>query len=84
MLLTFYITKGAGTASLPGESEGRAAPQQGLGQRPNIKEECMEEEDRLPLEEYVKLPTTVDFQVINTPRFQAYAKDKPYLHFGTE
>ncbi len=44
----------------------------------------MEEEDRLPLEEYVKLPTTVDFQVINTPRFQAYAKDKPYLHFGTE
>ncbi|HCA54019.1 MAG TPA: peptidase, partial [Ruminococcaceae bacterium] len=31
-----------------------------------------------------KLPTTVDFQVINTPRFQAYAKDKPYLHFGTE
>ncbi len=44
----------------------------------------MEEEDLLPLEEYVKLPTTVDFQVINTPRFQEYAKDKPYLHFGTE
>ncbi len=44
----------------------------------------MEEEDRLPLEEYVKLPTTVDFQVINTPRFREYASDKPYLHFGTE
>ena len=41
-------------------------------------------EDDLPLEEYVRLPTTVDFQVINTPRFQKYAADKPYLHFGTE
>lgn len=41
-------------------------------------------EDELPLEEYVKLPTTVDFQVINTPRFRQYAADKPYLHFGTE
>ncbi len=44
----------------------------------------MEEEDLLPLEEYVKLPTTVDFQVINTARFREYARDKPYLHFGTE
>ena len=44
----------------------------------------MDEEDSLPLEEYVKLPTTVDFQVINTPRFREYARDKPYLHFGTE
>ena len=37
----------------------------------------MEEEDLLPLSEYVKLPTTVDFQVINTKRFPEYAKDKP-------
>ncbi len=44
----------------------------------------MDEEDLLPLEEYVKLPTTVDFQVINTSRFREYARDKPYLHFGTE
>ena len=44
----------------------------------------MLKEDELPLEEYVKLPTTVDFQVINTQRFREYAKDKPYLHFGTE
>lgn len=44
----------------------------------------MDDEDRLPLEEYIRLPTTVDFQVINTARFQAYAADKPYLHFGTE
>lgn len=44
----------------------------------------MDKEDSLPLEEYVKLPTTVDFQVINTPRFREYARDKPYLHFGTE
>ena len=42
------------------------------------------DEDLLPLEEYVRLPTTVDFQVINTPRFREYARSKPYLHFGTE
>ena len=44
----------------------------------------MDEEDKLPLEEYVKLPGTVDFQVINTSRFREYARDKPYLHFCTE
>jgi len=38
----------------------------------------------LPLSVFVKLPTTVDFQVINTDRFKLYASDKPYLHFGTE
>jgi hypothetical protein len=32
------------------------------------------DEDALPLGEFVKLPTTVDFQVINTDRFQLYAK----------
>lgn len=42
------------------------------------------DENNLPLDEFVKLPTTVDFQVINTDRFIAYAKDKPYLRFGTE
>ena len=42
------------------------------------------DEDSLPLDEFVKLPTTVDFQVINTDRFKSYARDKPYLHFGTE
>ncbi len=42
------------------------------------------DEDSLPLSEYVKLPTTVDFQVINTGRFLEYAKDKPYIHLGTE
>lgn len=41
-------------------------------------------EDTLPLSEFVQLPTTVDFQIINTERFREYAKDKPYLHFGTE
>ena len=41
-------------------------------------------EDDLPLSEFVKLPTTVDFQIINTEKFRDYAKDKPYLHFGTE
>lgn len=42
------------------------------------------DENSLPLNEFVKLPTTVDFQVINTERFIAYAKDKPYLKFGTQ
>jgi len=42
------------------------------------------DEDSLPLDEFIKLPTTIDFQVINTERFIAYAKDKPYLHFGTQ
>lgn len=42
------------------------------------------DEDSMPLDEFIKLPTTIDFQVINTERFIAYAKDKPYLHFGTQ
>lgn len=42
------------------------------------------DENSLPLDEFVKLPTTVDFQVINTDRFQVYVKDKPYIHLGTE
>lgn len=42
------------------------------------------DEDNLPLEEFIKLPTTVDFQVINTDRFIAYAKDRPYLRLGTQ
>ena len=46
--------------------------------------DIINDEDLLPLEDYVKLPTTVDFQVINTQRFKDYARDKPYLHFGTE
>lgn len=41
-------------------------------------------EDSLPLADFVKLPTTVDFQAFNTDRFKNYIKDKPYLHVGTE
>lgn len=44
----------------------------------------IDNEDNLPLAEFVKLPTTVDFQVIYTDRFKAYAKNRPYLHLGTE
>ncbi len=44
----------------------------------------MDDEDRLPLEEFVKLPTTVDFQAVNTSRFREFARDKPYLHIGAE
>ncbi len=41
-------------------------------------------EDDLPLEEFVKLPTTVDFQAIVNPKFVDYVKTRPYLHLGTE
>ncbi len=41
-------------------------------------------EDDMPLEEFVKLPTTVDFQVINTRRFREYIQDKPYIRVGTQ
>ncbi|MDD4690179.1 MAG: S8 family serine peptidase, partial [Eubacteriales bacterium] len=41
------------------------------------------DEDSLSLSEFVKLPTTVDFQVIYSDRFAAYAKDRPYIHLGT-
>ncbi|MDD4844098.1 MAG: S8 family peptidase [Anaerotignum sp.] len=38
----------------------------------------------LPLDEFIKLPTTVDFTLVNTERFKMYVKDKPYLKSGTE
>ena len=41
------------------------------------------EEDSLPLEEFVKLPTTVDFQAIASNSFLQYAAARPYLHLGT-
>ena len=40
------------------------------------------EEDLLPLEEFVKLPTTVDFQMIVTDSFLEFAKTRPYIHLG--
>ncbi|MDD4844099.1 MAG: S8 family peptidase [Anaerotignum sp.] len=41
-------------------------------------------ENDLPLSEFVKLPTTVAFNVINTDRFKLFIKDKPYLKLGDE
>jgi len=41
-------------------------------------------EDLLPLDEFVKLPTTVDFGTINSDRFKLFVKDRPWLHVGTE
>ncbi len=38
----------------------------------------------LPLSEFIKLPTTVDFNIVNTDRFKAFVQDKPYLKLGTE
>lgn len=42
------------------------------------------DENLLPLDEFVKLPTTIDFNLINTDRFKKYVKDKPYIRLGTE
>ena len=44
----------------------------------------IEDERNLPLSEFVKLPTTVDFQVINTERFKEFAQSRPYIRLGTE
>ena len=41
-------------------------------------------ENDLPLDEFIKLPTTVDFNVINTERFKTFIKNKPYLKLGPE
>lgn len=41
-------------------------------------------EDLLSLEEFVKLPTTVSFNVFNTDRFKLFVQQRPYLHIGTE
>ena len=37
----------------------------------------------MTLEEFVRLPTTVDFQVIDSDRFRSYAAQRPYLYPGT-
>ena len=42
------------------------------------------DENALPLEEFIKLPTTIDFNVLNTDRFKIYSKNKPYIKIGTE
>lgn len=38
----------------------------------------------LPLSEFVKLPTTVDFQIYNTNRLQSFVQSRPYIRLGTE
>ena len=44
----------------------------------------IDDELNLPLSEFVKLPTTVDFQFLNTERFKIFAKNHPYIRLGTE
>lgn len=41
-------------------------------------------ENLIPLSEFVKLPTTIDFGIINSERFKKYVQDKPYLRLGTQ
>ena len=47
------------------------------------QESLTPEEDKLPLEEFVRLDTTVDFQAIASDRFLKYAAERPYIHLGT-
>lgn len=42
------------------------------------------DENDLTLEEFVKLPTTVTFNAINTLRFQRFVEENPYIKVGTE
>lgn len=42
------------------------------------------DESSLSLEEFVKLPTTVTFDTINTKRFQAFVIKNPYIKVGTQ
>ncbi len=40
------------------------------------------DEDNLPLEEFVKLPTTVQFHILNTKRAQDIIENLPYIRVG--
>ena len=42
------------------------------------------DENQLPLSEFMKLPTTVEFNVLNTDRFQRFAETAPYIKLGKE
>ena len=60
---------------------------EGAGGLPSRKGRAMADdvnENDLPLAEFVKLPTTVDFNTINSDRFKLFVRDKPYLKVGTE
>ncbi len=41
-------------------------------------------EEELSLEEFVKLPTTLTFNAINTIRFRRFVEENPYIRVGTE
>lgn len=42
------------------------------------------EEGNLSLEEFVKLPTTISYNAINSMRFQDFIRKTPYIKVGTE
>lgn len=42
------------------------------------------DESAMSLEEFVKLPTTVAFDTINTARFQRFIEKNPFIKIGTE
>jgi len=43
-----------------------------------------EAESLMSLEEFVKLPTTIAFDTINSKRFQIFLKENPYIKVGTQ
>lgn len=42
------------------------------------------DENSLTLEEFLKLPTTIDFTSIDSPKFREYIKDKPFIKLGAK
>lgn len=44
----------------------------------------LEDELRLPLSEFVQLPTTVNFQALNTVRFKEFVRTRPFIRLGNE
>lgn len=42
------------------------------------------DETEMSLAEFVSLPTTVSFHVLNTTRFRNYVKERPYIKVGPE
>lgn len=42
----------------------------------------LEEQSKLPIEEFIKLPTTVDFTVYKNQKLMDYIKDKEYVKLG--
>lgn len=52
--------------------------------RGGIRLPTREEEAAMPLEDFVKLPTTIAFDTIHTERFQNFLEENPFIKAGTK